>query len=426
MLSACEGTERVVTVIISIRRVSTSYGRDSMPPAAQRVQFCPRRKPGVDLGMARRSSASRFLRALDFFLLFFTTELVTAMCENTNKYAWAHILEKPTYSERDGSWKNVSPDEMMKFIGLLIYMGIVQLPRLHLYWSTAELFSGLIPRGVMPRKRFFSFLGMLSVTDHEATNPATDGKLHRIAFLLRHINDVSALHFQPDRYISVDERMVKSKGRSGIRQYLRDKIVKWGYKLWVLADSNSGYTVQFSVYTGKRETPSVNGLAFDVVTSLCEMYFDQRYTLFMDNFYTSTSPFLHLLERKTLACGTTRKDRRTFPAELKDSTWEKKAKRGDVRWLRHQGVLYLQWKDRRAVHMMSTAHTANSHVTATQKLKVAGQWKKIPIRKPRLLEEYYAGMLAVDRSHQLIALYNVLMKCVRWWKTSSTASTSLL
>lgn len=417
LLSACEGTERVVTVIISIRRVSTSYGRDSMPPAAQRVQFCPRRKPGVDLGMARRSSASRFLRALDFFLLFFTTELVTAMCENTNKYAWAHILEKPTYSERDGSWKNVSPDEMMKFIGLLIYMGIVQLPRLHLYWSTAELFSGLIPRGVMPRKRFFSFLGMLSVTDHEATNPATDGKLHRIAFLLRHINDVSALHFQPDRYISVDERMVKSKGRSGIRQYLRDKIVKWGYKLWVLADSNSGYTVQFSVYTGKRETPSVNGLAFDVVTSLCEMYFDQGYTLFMDNFYTSTSLFLHLLERKTLACGTTRKDRRTFPAELKDSTWEKKAKRGDVRWLRHQGVLYLQWKDRRAVHMMSTAHTANSHVTATRKLKVAGQWKKVPIRKPRLVEEYNAGMLGVDRSDQLIASYNVLMKCVRWWKT---------
>ncbi|KAH8042712.1 hypothetical protein HPB51_025544 [Rhipicephalus microplus] len=136
--------------------------------------------------------------------------------------------------------------------------------------------------------------------------------------------------------------MVKSKGRSGIRQYLRDKIVKWGYKLWVLTDSNSGYTVQFSVYTGKRETPSVNGLAFDVVTSLCEMYFDQGYTLFMDNFYTSTSLFLQLLERKTLACGTTRKDRRMFPAELKDSTWEKKAKRGDVRWLRHQGVLYFQ------------------------------------------------------------------------------------
>ncbi|KAH8021399.1 hypothetical protein HPB51_015579 [Rhipicephalus microplus] len=258
---------------------------------------------------------------------------------------------------------------------------------------------------------------MLSVTDHEATNPATDGKLHRIAFLLRHINDASAFHFQPDRNISVDERMVKSKGRLGIRQYLRDKVVKWGYKLWVLADSNSGYTVQFSVYTGKRETPSVNGLAFDVVTSLCEMYFDQRYTLFMDNFYTSTSLFLHLLERKTLACGTTRKDRRTFPAELKDSTWEKKAKRGDVRWLRHQGVLYFQWKDRRAVHMMSTAHTANSHVTATRKRKVAGQWKKVPIRKPRLIEEYNAGMLGVDRSDQLIASYNVLMKCVRWWKT---------
>lgn len=80
---------------------------------------------GVDLGMARRSSANRFLRALDFVLLLFRAGLVTVVCENTYKYAWTHILEKPTYSERDGSWKNVSPDEMMKFIGLLIYMGIV-------------------------------------------------------------------------------------------------------------------------------------------------------------------------------------------------------------------------------------------------------------------------------------------------------------
>lgn len=69
---------------------------------------------------------------------------------------------------------------------------------------------------------------------------------------------------------------------------MRDKGVKWGYKLWVLADSRTGYTVQFSVYTGKREAPSSKGLAYDV-TCLCESYLDQGYIIYLDKFYTSTS-----------------------------------------------------------------------------------------------------------------------------------------
>lgn len=182
------------------------------------------------------------------------------------------------------------------------------------------------------------------------------------------MNERSAKFFQPERSLSVDERMVKSKARSGIRQYIKDKVVKWGYKLWVLADPQTGYAIQF-FYTGKREKPSANGLAFDVVTKLCEPYLDQGYHIYMDNFYTSTTLFLHLLTMQTLACGTTRKDRRGFPKEMKDNGWERKAERGNIRWLRESGVLYLQWKDRRAVNMMSTIHTANDHVLAKRRVK---------------------------------------------------------
>lgn len=42
------------------------------------------------------------------------------------------IFEKPTYSEADESWKEVTPVEMIAFIGLLVYMGIVELLHLHL------------------------------------------------------------------------------------------------------------------------------------------------------------------------------------------------------------------------------------------------------------------------------------------------------
>lgn len=154
---------------------------------------------------------------------------------------------------------------------------------------------------------------------------------------------------------------------------MQDKIVKWGYKLWVLADSQTGYSIQFYVYAGKRETASASGLTFDVVTQMCNKYFEQGYVIYMDNFYTSASFFAHLLEHKTLACVTTRKDRWCVPSKLKDTSWEK-AKRGDVRWLRQNNILYLQWKGKKVVHMMSTAHTANKHASATRKERRGGVW----------------------------------------------------
>ncbi|KAL1484872.1 hypothetical protein MTO96_049932 [Rhipicephalus appendiculatus] len=102
---------------------------------------------------------------------------------------------------------------------------------------------------------------------------------------------------------------------------------------------------------------------------------------------------------------------------MKDIGWERKAERGNIRWLRESGVLYLQWKDRRAVNMMSTIHTANNHVLAKQSEKKNGKWQEISVRKPKLVDDYNSGMLGVDKSDQMIASYNVLIKCVRWWKT---------
>ena len=50
------------------------------------------------------------------------------------------------------------------------------------------------------------------------------------------------------------------KGRVGIKQCIKDEPTKWGFKLWILAGSNLGYTYKFQVYTGKRLTPTTNRL----------------------------------------------------------------------------------------------------------------------------------------------------------------------
>ncbi|KAH8026429.1 hypothetical protein HPB51_020413 [Rhipicephalus microplus] len=206
---------------ISGPRVSTTYGNDFLPPAQQRIVFAARRAPGVYItdyvGVALRSRPKKFLTALDFFALFFTTQVITMLCENSNKYGWTKILEKPTHARPNGSGEEVTPDEMMKFIGLIIYMGIVKVPRLKLYWNKGELYSDLLSRRIMPRRRFIVLLAMLHVADLDDASQLSRGKLRFVWWLMEHVNQVSANLFQPNPDLSVDERMVNSKGRSGIR-----------------------------------------------------------------------------------------------------------------------------------------------------------------------------------------------------------------
>ena len=52
--------------------------------------------------------------------------------------------------------------------------------------------------------------------------------------------------FQPTQKISVDERMIKSKGRVSFKQYMPKKPAKWGIKLFALCDSATSYNWDFS------------------------------------------------------------------------------------------------------------------------------------------------------------------------------------
>lgn len=91
--------------------------------------------------------------------------------------------------------------------------------------------------------RFKAILGMLHVSD-PSVNDAAD-KLSKIRLLLDHMTQKCKSLYQADVYVSVDERMVKSRGRSGIRQFIANKPVRFGFKLWCLCESSTGYTIDF-------------------------------------------------------------------------------------------------------------------------------------------------------------------------------------
>ena len=76
--------------------------------------------------------------------------------------------------------------------------------------------------------------------------------------------------------------MCKFKGRHHLKQYLRAKIVKWGYKIWKLCDATTAYVLDLDVFGGKK---SENSTPYVAVMNLMEGYLDKHHVVVMDNHF---------------------------------------------------------------------------------------------------------------------------------------------
>jgi len=345
-------------------------------------------------------------------------ELINEICQHTNAYGWANIQNKQSYADKHGAWIETTPEEINKFIALILYCGLVNVSSFHRYWSTKTLYHGLWARVMMSRDRFKAVMAMLHVVDPLTENPAD--KLRKVSAFTDHFKDRCKALYQPFQHISIDERMVKSKHRSGIRQYIKNKPTKWGIKLWVLADSANGYTYDFDVYVGRRagQVPSVNGLAYDVIIKLITGLTNQGYHLYFDNFYTSVKLIKDLFQYCIPATGTAAENRRGFPQSMKGGKqWARRVERGSMRWARDGVCLAQQWKDSRPVTILTSIERADEFVRVSRKIKENGRWQNHDdIKQPKSIDSYNNFMNGVDRSDQLIAKNNSLQKCMRWWK----------
>ena len=101
--------------------------------------------------------------------------------------------------------------------------------------------------------------------------------------------------YAPTEFLSLDEGMIPAKNHLGIKQYIKNKPVKWGLKKFLLCDSTNGYVTNFEVYSGKEPhiTPHLcatgNGV-HRLFTST--QLLDLGHTLVMDRFTLLQLPFL--------------------------------------------------------------------------------------------------------------------------------------
>ena len=205
------------------------------------------------------------------------------------------------------------------FLGFNILMGINSLPTLHMYWEKDSWHHCDLIADRISRHRYKEISRYLHFADNNILSPRGSSHydcLGKVRPLLDHLSSKFLALHNPGKNLSVDEAMIKFQGRSTLKQYMPMKPVKRGIKVWVIADRNR-YFSQLQVYTGKKKSVE-HTLGEHVVKELTKNFTGCWHYVFFDSFFTSRQLLCDFESQKIYGCGTARKDRRGFPAELKN------------------------------------------------------------------------------------------------------------
>ncbi|XP_066581313.1 piggyBac transposable element-derived protein 4-like [Prorops nasuta] len=305
----------------------------------------------------------------------------------------------------------ITKDELRIFIGINIMMGIKKLPSYRDYWSSDPKLNDSFMQSLMPVVRFGFILGNLHISDNRTEpkkgKPNYD-KLYKLRPLLNSLEKNFKTYWKPSKYQSIDESMIKFKGRSSLKQYLPAKPIKRGYKCWIRADESS-FVCEFQVYTGKTESCEKQ-LGARVVKDLTRELVGKNHHVYFDNFFTAVDLLISLKKDNIFACGTVRSNRAGLP---KSVISDKEMERGQYDFRTSKtGISWIKWMDKKGVHFLSNYHDP-SEVTTVNRRQRDGTLVKVDC--PVICSDYNKYMGFVDSADRLISTYKIDRKSKKWW-----------
>ena len=336
------------------------------------------------------------------------------MVTGTNAYAEEKIQKlrqtgRLSRGSRWHKWKPVTVQEMKAVMAIIINMGIMSIPDMEAYWKTS--WECYIPffHDIMGRNRFQEIFWNLHIPQ-----PANSSRrINKVSVLLDHLRQKFQEAFYPGQEVAVDETMVGFRGRVLFIQYCPNKPTKYGLKIFVLADSNTGYVYNFVLYTGSETTTSLPATFSDLpvpaqyVMALMEDMLDRGHIVFTDRYYSSILLADALSSRGTGLVGTLVRNRKGLPKEVRGSAFKLAA--NEVRAWRNEKNLVVAWRheNKKPVVMIGTAFSARPTQAVTGR-------RRLPITKPEVVVRYNNAMGAVDRADQYCVYYSFTRRCLKW------------
>jgi hypothetical protein len=259
----------------------------------------------------------------DYLSLYWTNELWNLFLSETNKQARRLTVMNPDSQIAKILGKMpVTLTELKAFFGLRVSMELLLYKnRYEEYWRTKNTAICFTPGygQVMARDRFLAIWACLHAVDEEDPNLNKADKIYKVRPVFDHLIARFKHFYVPYGNLSLDEGMVPTKNKLSIKQYIKDKPIRWGIKTYLLCDSMNGYIMNAEIYTGKATNGNIIeslGVTGNLVVRLVHELQGQNYTIFTDRFYTSVKLAEYLMNLDIQLCGTAMTNRKDFPKAL--------------------------------------------------------------------------------------------------------------
>ena len=97
-----------------------------------------------------------------------------------------------------------------------------------------------------------------------------------------------------------------------MKQYIKNKPIKWGFRYWYRCDNETGYVYHLDFYQGWKEKRELN-FGLSVVVDLCQSLKDTYCHVFFDNFFNSPTQIQKLHDNGLCGLDTARSNRINIP-----------------------------------------------------------------------------------------------------------------
>lgn len=339
----------------------------------------------------------------DFFLPYFDDDLLDMIVTESNRYyQQKQTATRPSSHKKQ--WRDITHNELLAFLAITMLMPHCQKHVLVEYWARDDPLFIPIFAEYFTRDRYRNILRYLHFAN-DAEDENDNDPLWKIRRLMTNITEKCNIFFKPYKKVVIDESLMLFKGRVKFKQYIPSKRSRFGIKIFHICDCDSGIVLDMCIYSASDADINKNnplGFSGAVVQHLMRGYLGKGHVLYTDNYYTSPQLAKYLIDNGTGLVGTLRKNRKHLPKFQATNT------RGAVQKHESNGILVLQWTDKRQVLLLSTIH--RGEMKATTKKDRTGE----NILKPDVVSDYNINMRMIDKNDMMITSVNCLRKSRKW------------
>jgi Transposase IS4 len=342
----------------------------------------------------------------DFHKLFLPDEFVNEMVRVSNKYAMRKGRE-------DMLTKNTITNDSLRVTMAIMYLsGYLSPSNRRMFWELREDTNNSFVANAMSKKTFDEIIQHTYFVERQI--PDKNDSFWKVRPLFDHLNKTAKQYVQHPERVSVDEGMVKYFGPHPLKQFIRGKPIRFGYKLWIMA-TPAGELLAVQPYAGATTHIPDFGLGQgpNVVMGLSLQYGLKPGTkICIDNLFTSMDLLDHMGEKGYGVTGTLRQNR-IFGIPLPNKKDANKMKRGEMKAVYTEDAVVAVWKDNQPVYMASNCDGVEPLTTCKRFNRAEKGYTSVP--QPKLNSDYNTNMGGVDLFDNGTKNYAIIIRLKKWY-----------